>query len=765
MIGQTISHYKILEKLGGGGMGVVYKAQDTRLDRQVALKFLPPDLTRDPEAKERFINEAQAASALQHANICTIHDIEEHDGQLFIVMDCYEGETLSSRIAKGQSRPERLPADKNNMGQAGSRGMRIEEATDLAIQIAQGLQKAHDKGIVHRDIKPANILITTDYVAKIVDFGLAKLTGRSALTKSGTTVGTVAYMSPEQARGEQVDQRTDIWSLGVVMYEMVTGRLPFPGDYEQAIVYRIIHEEPEAITSLRSDVPMELERIVKKAIAKNPEERFQNTGDILVDLKSLRKGLESGVSGEQILTPKPAASIAVLPFEDMSPQKDQEYFCDGIAEELINALSHIKDLRVAARTTAFSFRGTKQDLREVGRKLNVNTVLEGSIRKAGNKLRITAQLIDVVNGYHLWSEKFDKEMGDIFAIQDEISMGIVENLKLKLLPDEKAAIGKRYGRDPEAYNLHLRGLYFFNKATPEGFEKGLQYFREAIKKDPSFALPYTGVALVYLTYGMISILPPTEILAKSKAASSKALELDDSLAEAHFVAAGIAHTLEWDWKAADNHFEKALALNPRMAICRTYYAWFLTAMGRFDEAIKQVKKAQEIDPLTPLYYAMGVGIHCTAGKLDEGIDQFHKAIELEPNFALAYFHVGRIYFAKGMIEEARSAFEKSLRLVPHWDAAEACLGLIYDLQGEREKAETILQDLIERKKRMNVSSSALAALAYHFGQQEKAFDFLEMAFEERDGFMSYLQVFAEWAELCSDARIKPLLQRMNFPEK
>ena len=744
MIGRTVSHYKILEKLGGGGMGVVYKAQDTRLDRPVALKFLPPDLTRDPEAKERFIHEAKAASALQHANICTIHDIEEHDGQLFIVMDCYEGETLKSRIAKGQ--------------------LRIEDATDLAIQIAQGLQKAHEKGIVHRDIKPANILITTDNVAKIVDFGLAKLTGRSVLTKSGTTVGTVAYMSPEQARGELIDQRTDIWSLGVVMYETVTGRLPFPGDYEQAIVYRIIHEEPEAITSLRSNVPMELERIVKKAIAKNPEERFQNTGDILVDLKSLRKGIESGISGDLLFTSKSTASIAVLPFEDMSPQKDQEYFCDGIAEELINALSHIKDLRVAARTTAFSFRGTKQDLREVGRKLNVSTVLEGSIRKAGNKLRITAQLIDVVNGYHLWSEKFDREMGDIFAIQDEISMGIVENLKLKLLPDEKATIGKRYGRDPEAYNLYLRGLYFFNKATPEGFEKGLQYFREAIDRDPSFALPYTGVALVFLTYGMISILPPTEILAKCKAASSKALELDDSLAEAHFVAAGIAHTLEWDWKAAENHFEKALALNPRMAICRTYYAWFLTAMGRFDEAIKQVKKAQEIDPLTPLYYAMGVGIHCTAGKLDEGIDQFHKAIELEPNFALAYFHVGRIFLAKGMIDEARSAFEKALRLVPYWDVAEICLGLIIDLQGEREKAEKILEDLIERKKRTNVSSAPLAALAYHLGQQEKAFDFLEMAFEERDGLMSYLQVFAEWAELRSDERIKPLLLRRKFPE-
>jgi eukaryotic-like serine/threonine-protein kinase len=746
MIGTTVSHYKILEKIGGGGMGVVYKAHDLKLDRTVALKFLPPELTRDPEAKERFIREARAASALDHNNICNIHEIGETDeGQMFIVMASYEGETLKSRIAKGQ--------------------LRIEEATDLANQIAQGLSEAHARGIVHRDVKPANIIITKENVAKILDFGLAKLTGQTMLTKSGSTVGTVAYMSPEQAKGEKVDHRTDVWSLGVVMYEMVTGRLPFPGEYEQAIVFRILNEEPEGIANLRSNVPRELERIVKKAVAKNIEERYQNTGEMLADLKGLQKGLESGLSGELLFTQKSRASIAVLPFEDMSPEKDQEYFCDGIAEELINGLSHIKDLRVAARTTTFSFRGTKLDLREVGRKLNVNTVLEGSIRKAGNRLRITAQLIDVVNGYHLWSEKFDREMGDIFAIQDEISMGIVENLKLRLLPAEKATIEKRYGRDPEAYNLYLRGLYFFNKATPEGFEKGLQHFREAIDRDPNFALPYTGVALVFLTYGMLSILPPTEILAKSKAASSKALELDDSLAEAHFVAAGIAHTLEWDWKAAEDHFEKALALNPRMAICRIYYAWFLTAMGRFDEAIKQVKKAQEIDPLTPLYYAMGVGIHFTAGKLDEGIDQFHKTIELEPNFALAYFHAGRIYVAKGMLDEARSAFEKALTLVPYWDVAETCVGLIYDLQGERKKAETILEDLVERKKSMNVSSAPLAALAYHLGQREKAFKFLEMAFEERDGQMSYLQVFAEWAELRSDERIKPILQRMNFPEK
>jgi serine/threonine protein kinase len=425
--GTVVSHYKIIEKIGAGGMGVVYKAEDTRLKRLVALKFLPADLTRDSGAKERFTREAQAASALDHNNICTIYEIDEtDDGQMFIAMACYEGETMREKIKRDH--------------------LRVEEALDMAIQVAQGLAKAHEKRITHRDIKPANIMVTGDGVVKIMDFGLAKLTGQSGLTRAGTTVGTVAYMSPEQLRGGEIDYKSDIWSLGVVLYEMLTGELPFRGEGDQATIYSILNKEPQPVASIRRDIPGELESVVSRALTKNPESRYENMRDFLVDLRKAREELEVDVS-ERLSESKAKPSIAVLPFIDMSPQKDQEYFCDGMAEELINTLANLEGLQVASRTSAFQFKDKGHDIREVGRRLKVQSVLEGSVRKAGDRLRITAQLVSVADGYHLWSEKYDREMEDIFAIQDEISLAIVDNLKLKLLRQEKARLVKRFTED------------------------------------------------------------------------------------------------------------------------------------------------------------------------------------------------------------------------------------------------------------------------------------------------------------------------------
>jgi serine/threonine protein kinase/Tfp pilus assembly protein PilF len=743
MTEKTIAHYKILEKIGQGGMGIVYKASDTKLERLVALKFLPKELPHIPLAKERFIQEARAAAALDHPNICTVYEINEtDDGQTYISMAYIEGQSLREKIRSGI--------------------MPIEEALDIAVQIAEGLQEAHAKGILHRDIKPGNIMLTEKGQAKITDFGLAKLEWGTDLTKTASVMGTVAYMSPEQAKGEKVDQRTDIWSLGVVLYEMLTGTLPFLRERDQSTLYAILHEDLKPLRSLRKELPDTWEKVIRKALAKNPDRRYLDVWEFLTDLIPLKKDPDAKAKGVRHAESKP--SIAVLPFVDMSPQKDQEYFCDGIAEELINSLSHIGDLHIVARTSAFAFKGAKLDVREIGQKLDVKTVLEGSIRKAGNRVRITAQLINVKDGYHLWSEKFDREMNDIFAIQDEISMAIVDNLKVKLLAREKAVIEKRHTDDPDAYNLYLKGLYFGSKPSPENLEKALEYFKKAIDKDPGFALAFAGMAYVYGAYAIFSFLPPDEILPNAKASLSKALELDEDLPEAHAVSALIAFWFEWDWEAAENHFTKALNLNPGNAFCRVWHGWYQLAMGKPDEAVAEIKRAQALDPLMPFFYAAGTGIHFSADRLDEAVEQFHKAVELDPYLGAAYFQVGRIYVKKGMLDEAFSSFQKSLELVVFAGWAESGIALIHILRGERNKAEQILHDLLERKKTMHVSSYCIASIYFHLGEIDKTLEFLEKAYQERDILMPFIKVFTESIDIRSDPRFLPLVKKMGFEE-
>jgi len=457
--------YQLLEKLGEGGMGIVYKARDTRLDRTVALKFLPPELTRDEEAKERFIQEAKAAAALNHPQICTIYEIDEADKQTFISMEYIKGQSLKDKLESG-------PLD-------------TDEAKDIAIQVAKGLREAHEKGIIHRDIKPANIMLTNKGQAKITDFGLAKLTWGVDLTKTSTIMGTVAYMSPEQAKGKEVDHRTDIWSLGAMLYETLTREKPFKRTHDQATLYAVLNESPEPIEKFRKGIPPELESVVLRCIEKFPDNRYRNMETVISDLESVATKFKS------------FPSIVVLPFTNMSADPEQEYFCDGLAEEIINALTKIKDLKVVARTSAFVFKGEKLDVREIGRRLNVGTVLEGSVRKSGNRLRITAQLINVADGYHLWSEKFDRNLEDVFAIQDEISEAIVENLKVKLLKGEREAVFKRYTENMEAYSLYLKGIYFLRMYTVDGFKKAIEFFQAALQKDPDYALAYAGLAEVF----------------------------------------------------------------------------------------------------------------------------------------------------------------------------------------------------------------------------------------------------------------------------
>jgi len=747
MIGKTISHYKILEKIGAGGMGVVFKAEDTKLRRTVALKFLPKEFTADPEAKERFVQEAQAAAALDHSNICTVHEIDEADGKTFIAMGYIEGESLKEKIAGGP--------------------LKVDEALDIAIQVAQGLQEAHKKGIVHRDIKPANIMLTEIGQVKIMDFGLAKLSWGIDLTKTATIMGTVAYMSPEQARGETVDRRTDIWSLGAMLYEMVTSEKPFKTHHEQAALYGVLHEEPQHMSVLREGLPKELNQVVKKALTKDPSKRYQNADEIIADLQVARDRIktselptESLESGQEHVDSKP--SIAVLPFADMSPQKDQEYFCDGIAEELINALSHIKDLRVVARTSAFSFKGEKADIRDIGEKLNVETVLEGSIRKAGDRVRITAQLINVADGYHLWSERFDRDMDDIFAIQDEISLAIVDNLKIKLFGEEKKALLKRCCKDAETYNIYLKGLYFTSKPSVEGLKNAQNYFRKAIDKDPNFALAYVGLSIVYSNFAILSLVPPEDVWPKAKSALEKALELDDTSAEAYAQAAQVAFWHEWDWDKTEEYYKRTFSLNPNHSFAHAWYAWYCLAMKRFDEAIAEIKKAQELDPLMPIFYAMSVGIHAQADRFEEAIADFHRAIELDPNIGLAYYHVGTAYMRMGKLEEAKSSFKRSLELTIYMDWAEAWLGVINNLEGKKEKAEKILSELLERKKKTHVPSFCIVLLYAQFCNTDKAFEYLEKAYDERDHLLVFLNLYLEDEHLRSDPRFKAMLKKMRL---
>ncbi len=755
-IGQTISHYRILEKIGEGGMGVVYKAEDTRLHRQVALKFLPEEISSSRQVLMRFEREAQAASALNHPHICTIHDIDQADGQTFIALELLEGQTLKQRIASGS--------------------FKTAELLDVAIQITDALNAAHSKSIIHRDIKPANIFITQSGQAKILDFGLAKfssvrqesadttLSAEETLTIPGSAVGTIAYMSPEQARGEELDARSDLFSFGAVLYEMATGRRAFAGSASAIVFNEILSKTPTAPIDLNPVLPNQLDQIINKALEKDRNLRYQSAYDLGADLRRLKRDRDSGYKVPARQSAR-IPSLAVLPFANMSGDKEQEYFSDGLAEEIINALTKLSGLKVAARTSSFFFRGKEGDIREIGAKLNVENVLEGSVRKAGNRIRITAQLISIADGYHLWSERYDHEMTDIFAIQDEISSAIVDNLKVTLKVGEKTALRRRSTDDPEAYNLYLKGLYFVARPSPKAYGKAMDFFRAAIDKDPNFALAYAGMANVFSSLGILNLAPPTEMWPKAKAALKKSLSLNKDLAEAHAIAAGLAFWYEWDWEAADQSFDRVLTLNPGDAFSHGTRGWFLLNRRRFDEAIQEVKRALELDPLMPLYYAWSVGLHWSVGRQDEALQEFAKALEIEPNFGLAYFHAGMAHFLKGQLDEAEETWEKAKKLIvfPGW--TEFGLVLISLQKGDRQKAEQIFKETVESKRKIkNVSATCIAWMAGNLDKFDLAFKFLDRAYEERDTLMPFVHVYSEYVcpAILADLRFKGVLAKMRL---
>ncbi len=719
MIGQIISHYEITEKLGEGGMGVVYKARDLRLDRPVALKFLPPHLLGNEEVRKRFEREAKAAAALQHPNICPVYEIDEVDGRMFIAMAYLEGEELTKRIEESPLSVERL--------------------LDIATQVARGLQEAHSKGVVHRDIKPANIMDTKSGQAVLMDFGLAQLASSSSkLTQEGTTLGTSAYMSPEQTTGETVDHRTDVWALGVVLYEMAAGQAPFQGYYEQAILYSILHEAPEPITALRTGIPPELERIANKCLTKRADERYQTVSDLLADLNALKRRAESAAGRRPSSgTTDARPSIAVLPFENRGRGDEDEYFSDGISEDITSALGKVERLHVAPRSMAFQFKGKRPTPREVGAALNVGHVLEGSVRRAGNRVRINVELIAIEEGCQVWSERYDRVMEDIFAIQDEISQAIVENLKVKLARSEKDLLAKRYTENLEAYNLCLRGRYCWYRRSLEGIRRAIGFYEQALAEDPEYALAHSGLADCHTLLGFYGPVPANEATPRAEAAALKALQIDAGLAAAH-ASMGAVHALyHWDWKGADRELRRAIELDPSYAVGHLWHGILaLTPTGRLDEALAAWQRAAELDPVTPVVNMGPALILILQRQYDRAIEEIGKLFELDPSFHWAHYCLGSVYLQKRDYEKAIAALEQ-MNLPPWRDGH---LGYAYAVAGQPEKAHKLIEELQSGSQPEHQAPYHLAMIYSGLGETDKAFECLTRACDQRSTQLWWIKV-------------------------
>jgi serine/threonine-protein kinase len=758
-------------------MGLVYRAQDTKLKRTVALKFLPPGLTHIPEVKERFMREAQAAAALDHPHICTVFEFEEADENTFISLAYIEGQSLKKKIESG-------PLD-------------LDEALQMATQIAEGLQEAHKKGVVHRDIKSANIMVTEQGQAKIMDFGLARVQGGALVTKEGMTMGTIAYMSPEQARGEKVDHRTDIWSFGVVLYEMFSGQLPFGRDHDQAVVYSILNERPKPLTALRPDIPVTLGSVVNRALEKNLDERYQSMEELLADLKAIAGGLEpegirarlrkakllkrknviltAGLAGLcvivaigaiSLLTGPAGAmdSIAVLPLENLSGDPEQEYFVEGMHEELITELSKIKALKVISRPSVMRFRNLHKSLPEIAKELNVRGIIAGSALKEGERIRLSVQLIEAETERNLWVERYDRDYRDILTLHGELALDIARQIKIAVTPAEKASLASARPVDSEAQDLYLKGRYYWNKFSPELMEKTISYYLQSIKKDPTYALAHAGLAETYVMLSVgFAVLPSQDILPKARDAASKALELDPTLAEAYVSLGIVATCYDWDRLAAKRHFEKALEINPNSVSAHQWIDVYLSFLeGEYRDSSAHLERAQELDPLN-LFVKTRLGfMDYYLRDYDRAIKRFKEIVDFDPNIPAAHLGLRESYFGKGKLDEAIAEGEKVLQLGMRAEAAVGGLGCLYGLTGHKDKARELLSELEARSHQGYVSSFWIAMVHMGLGEMDETFRWLDKAYEERDGSLIYMTVPIAFDTLSPDPRYRPFLQKMGL---